>query len=494
MSTSYLDNYYARLGVRRTASLEDVQHAYRAAARKYHPDANPHPGAKELFLLVQEAYNVLSDPTRRRSYDASLPPDVETPPDLMVNALYSRGQVTPGEPEQVVYVLLDLMAAESGAARRPPLNVSLVLDASTSMAGGRLGEVLRSAGQFLEQLKPQDTLSVVAFNDRAEVVLPAQAVQDPQHLRARLAALQARGGTEILQGLQGGLAELHRHMSPGAVNHLVLVTDGRTYGDEAGCLRLAAQAAAVGVSISVIGIGEEWNETFADQLAAKAGGVSLYADKNTQITKLLQRKLTGLNQTYAGNVKLHYQPGPGCRLDYVFRLAPDSGILQVDSPVFLGDIPLEGSLSVLLEFSVDASSLQQGNLTLAQGELRLDMLHRVIPATTARFELSRPVLAMSAPEPPPRALVNAIGRLSLYRMQERAREELEAGDGPAAAKRLRMLATRLLSSGERGLARKVLSAAKEIKDGGSLSEKTGKQIKYGTRALVGSFDTQPAAE
>lgn len=492
MTTSYLDNYYARLGISQTASLQDVQRAFRAAARKYHPDTNPSAGAQEIFLLVQEAYAVLADPARRSEYDVSLPPDINPPADLMVNALYSRGQLNPGEAEQVVYVLLDLMAAEPERGRRPPLNVALVLDTSTSMAGPRLNQVLKSAMQFVEQLEPQDTLSVVAFNDHAELVWPAQPVLSPQQLRARLNSLQARGGTEILQGLRAGLVELRRHMRANVVNHLLLVTDGRTYGDEAACLQLAAQAAELGIPISVIGIGEEWNEAFVDQLAAKAGGASLYADKTTQITQLVQRRLAGLNQVYASNVKLHYQPGPGCRLDYAFRLAPEGGMLQVDTPVTLGDIPLEGSLSVLFEFSVDARSFRSGQITLAEGDLRLDVPSRLIPATKARFELIRPVKAVGVPEAPPRALVGAIGKLSLYRMQERARQDLEQGDRQGAAKRLRMLATRLLSGGERGLARQVLNAADEIQEAGSLGDKSGKQIKYGTRALVADFAASAA--
>jgi hypothetical protein len=51
-----------------------------------------------------------------------------------------------------------------------------------------------------------------------------------------------------------------------------------------------------------------------------------------------------------------------------------------------------------------------------------------------------------------------------------------------------MLATRLLSQGERSLARTVLLAADDLKEGAPLGEKEGKQIKYGTRALVDDFE------
>ena len=494
MSTNYLDNYYARLGISKTATLDEIQRAYRGAARQFHPDTNKKTGANELFLLVQEAYNTLSQPDKRREYDASLPEDIEPPPALMVNALYSRSQVTPGEANQVIYVLLDLMPTQNEGERRrakPPLNLCLVLDTSTSMAGSRLAQVVKAATHFIQELHKQDIVAVVAFNDRAELVIPSQRGQDVQRLIAHLSTLQTRGGTEMYQGLKAGLKEVQRNLRANSVNHIILITDGRTYGDEENCLRLAEQAAEQGVPISAIGIGEEWNEDFVDRLTAKAGGSSLYADRGAEIQKLLERQLKTLNQIYANNVKLHFETGPQCNLSYAFRLSPDLAALAPDSPLFLGIIPLENSLAALLEFEVDASRLKNGEILLAEGELRLDIPSRLIPSSKARFRLSRPVFENLKPESPPHALLNAIGKLSLYRMQEQARQDLESGDTKGAAKRMRMLATHLLSAGEKGLAKTVLLTAEDLKAGVGLGEKSGKQIKYGTRALIG-LDEKPA--
>src|SRR5690348_6579103 len=63
-------DYYAVLGVPRTASDKDIKTAYRKLARKHHPDVNPgDKKAEDLFKEIGEAYSVLSDPEKRKKYD-----------------------------------------------------------------------------------------------------------------------------------------------------------------------------------------------------------------------------------------------------------------------------------------------------------------------------------------------------------------------------------------------------------------------------------------
>ena len=70
---------YARLGVPHTSTIAELKKAYRRLCLWCHPDKNPNPRAADAFLLVCSAFELLSDPTRRKAYDASLRPTIPKP-------------------------------------------------------------------------------------------------------------------------------------------------------------------------------------------------------------------------------------------------------------------------------------------------------------------------------------------------------------------------------------------------------------------------------
>src|SRR6201985_3716642 len=70
MATATKKDYYEILGVKKSASADDVRKAFRKLARKYHPDVNPgDKSAEEKFKALSEANEVLSDPKKRKIYD-----------------------------------------------------------------------------------------------------------------------------------------------------------------------------------------------------------------------------------------------------------------------------------------------------------------------------------------------------------------------------------------------------------------------------------------
>ena len=77
----------------------------------------------------------------------------------------------------------------------------------------------------------------------------------------------------------------------------------------------------------------------------------------------------------------------------------------------------------------------------------------------------------------------ALSRLMLYRMQERARKDLEKGNVDGATRQLQVLASNLLTQGERSLAQTILLEVDHLQKQNSLTIEGSKKIKYGTRSL-----------
>ena len=266
-------DYYAILGVFRDASQEEIKHAYFDAAQRLHPDKNVAAGETELFLEIQQAYEVLSNPKRRNMYDATLPPEIEANSFIKYSVYFSRPNLVKLTEPQLIYMLLEISPREEKESLpTPPLNICLVLDRSTSMQGDKMDMVKATAIQLLRNLRPEDVLSVVTFSDNAEVIIPAALNLDNKKQDSRIQMIQASGATEIFKGLQAGLKEIRRTLDPSRVNHIILLTDGQTYGDEQACLQLAEEAAAQNIGITGMGIGS---------------GLSIIAERDNQIVPVL---------------------------------------------------------------------------------------------------------------------------------------------------------------------------------------------------------------
>ena len=114
-------DYYATLGVERTAGADDIKKAYRKLAQKHHPDVSKEKGAEEKFKDIAEAYQTLKDAKSREAYDrlgSSYQPgqDFRPPPDW--ERQYRGAQQDPGAFSFDDLDLSDLFAGLSGGARR----------------------------------------------------------------------------------------------------------------------------------------------------------------------------------------------------------------------------------------------------------------------------------------------------------------------------------------------------------------------------------------
>ncbi len=176
----------------------------------------------------------------------------------------------------------------------------------------------------------------------------------------------------------------------------------------------------------------------------------------------------------------------GIELRYAFRIQPEAGVLSYESPMLLGPVVRQTSLKVLMEFVVQPLNMHQDPVTLFDGRISVTLMNEITPARLIPLQLVRPVGDEASMEVPSTAILEALSRLKLYRLQEQARLEVTAGDYDQASEHLHRLATHLLSRGERSLARTALLEAENIQQNKSFSQQGGKEIKYGTRALLTS--------
>ncbi|MCZ2126318.1 MAG: VWA domain-containing protein [Anaerolineales bacterium] len=486
MSASKPD-LYSVLGVLRDATQEEIKHAYLTSAQRLHPDKNVAAGETELFLEVQQAYEVLANPKRRSQYDATLPPEIiEKNPHIRHTVLFSRPNLVQVEEDQLLYVLLDVEPEQknSEALPAPPLNLCLVLDRSTSMQGDKMDTLKATAIQLIRSLRPQDVLSVVAFSDRAEVIVPASVSLDKRKQEGNIQMIQPSGGTEIYQGLQAGFKEIMRGRGANRVNHIILLTDGETYGDEQNCLKIAEQAAAMNVGITGMGLGGEWNDIFLDSLASKTGGSSVYVSQPKDIERFLLEKFKALKNVYADETTLEFKEQEHIRLNFAFRIQPEVGQIEIDSTLRLGPIPRDMPLQVLFEFVIESGALKKSNVPILDALLKVSVAADPNPAAPSRLRLTRPLEQSASDEAPPPQIVKALSRLTLYRMQERAQAAVQNGQFEEASRHLQNLATHLLAQGEHAVAKTALLEAQNIETMNAWSESGSKDVKYKTRALL----------
>jgi Ca-activated chloride channel family protein len=485
MSASDEKDYYAMLGVSQSATDEEIKHAYRGLARRYHPDSRVEQTPTTIFHEVQTAYAVLSDPDRRRAYDRrQAESDVSEEAALAWETHLSQTRICSLHEEQMLYLLVEIWPAATARGKRLSLNLCLVVDRSTSMRGVRLEHVKQAAQQIIDELHDDDTLAVVTFNDRAEVVLPSMSGVKRAQAKARIASIMASGGTEILQGIQVGMAEIEKHLNKPVTSHMILLTDGQTYGDEEDCLAEARLAGARRIGITAMGIGEDWNDTLLDEIAAQSGGVSAYIASPGQVRTLLQQRVRGLGSVFAEGLILQFRCADGVQVENAHRASPHLERLSLDDGVVkLGSLQADAPLTIVAEVVV--STRPPGEHRILQLELTGDVpslgrqgerLRRDVRCTFTATELP--------PEQVPPSVLSVLSKVTIYRMQEQAWATLDSGDVKAATRQLERIATRLFSLGEVQLARAAMLEAGRISQSGMATAKGRKEIKYGTRSLA----------
>jgi len=477
-------DYYAALGLRPHAKPDEIRTAYRILVRRLHPDTRGESNGNERFLRVQAAYEVLSDPAQRSAYDQlRVKRGLASPPALVIGHTLSYAALPCMEEEQMLYVLVRVTPSPEIELKRIAFNLCLVVDRSTSMQGVRLQRVKEAVNTIIDGLEERDVFSLVTFGDRAQTVIEARPKLDKASAKAQVRAIHSAGGTEILQGLRAGLTEVDRWRAADVASHLILLTDGQTYGDESECIAAAQGAGERQITITTIGIGQDWNDQLMDEIARRSGGTSHYIDSASRVTTSFRSCIHALSTIFARDVILQLCSADEVQIQKAYRVSPYMESLDPQASIVpLGHPDAERPLSLMFQCLVRAE--RPGTQRVVELTLEATVPSAPEKSQQIRHEIGIEVVdGLELTSPPPPHMVSILGKLAIFEMQEKTMQDLAAGELEQASHRLETMATRLLSIGENELAKAALLEAGRLSRTGSLSPEGRKRIRYGTRAL-----------
>lgn len=386
---------------------------------------------------------------------------------------------------QLAYVLVELKPTELMAQVRMPLNFALVLDHSGSMKGAKLKNVKEAVKMVIDRLEPTDYVSVVIFDDTSQVIIPSMPCNDKPGMKAAIDQIRDAGGTTMSLGMIQGLNELRRWNIPNAINRMILLTDGVTYGDSDRCRQLSRDAAAAGISIYPLGIGSDWDEDLLDTIGQLSGGMPAEFIKNpNDALNLFQQQVQSAVDVAIRNATLLLRLPAGVTPKKAVKVLPIISDLgqnvlsdrQVVIP--LGDLEKDKPQSVLFELMIDPR--QAGLFRIGQAELNYDVPITGLVGESTRDDVKVTFTSDSNLAAPVNATVmNFAEKANAHRLVTRVLDEY---------KRTGRATTQLAPNVTRVLDEETQLALEQINQGGQISQEQVKSIGNKTRKLTQRLD------
>ena len=386
---------------------------------------------------------------------------------------------------QVAYVLVEARPTEMMAQVRMPLNFALVLDHSGSMKGAKLKNVKEAVKMVLDRLEPTDYVSVVIFDDTSQVIIPSMPANDKPGMQAAIDQIRDAGGTTMSLGMIQGLNELRRWHIPNAVNRMILLTDGVTYGDSDRCRQLARDAASAGISIYPLGIGADWDEDLLDSVGQLSGGMPAEFIRNASdaLTIFEQQFQSAVdvairNSTLILRLPVGVSPKKAVKVLPIISDLGQSVLSDRQVVIPLGDLEKDKPQSVLVELMIDPRPA--GLFRIAQAELSYDVPIANIVGEKIRDDI-KVTFTMDANQSAPvnATVMNFAEKANAHRLVTRVLEEYKQ-TGKAT--------TRLAPNVTRVLDEETQAALEQINQGQQISQEQVKSIGNKTRKLTQRLD------
>lgn len=204
---------------------------------------------------------------------------------------------------------------------RKPASLTFVIDVSGSMdMDNRLGLVKQSLEMLVEQLRRDDTVSIVVYGSDARIVLDPTPGSQSGRILSAIYSLRPEGATNAEAGIRLGYRMAMEAYNPEGINRLILCSDGVANVGETGpeaILEEIDHYVAEGVTLTTIGFGmDNYNDTLMEQLADQGNGFYAYVDDRDEARKLFVDEITGTLQTIALDAKVQVEFNPDVVRNY----------------------------------------------------------------------------------------------------------------------------------------------------------------------------------
>lgn len=228
---------------------------------------------------------------------------------------------------QDVYAEVRMSADKGNAEARAPLALAVVLDTSGSMGGDKIEEAKNAVIQLVRDMRDDDEIAVVRYSDDATVIQHLARVGDVRSdVISRVRQIEAGGGTAIPLGLSTGLSAIG-DVGANRVQRIVLVSDGLD-STRAQAESLAQRSFSKGITISSMGIGLDFDESYMSGVARAGHGNFGFVKDASALTSFLHKELDETATTTVQNATVRVQLPHG--VQFVSASGADANVIDAD--------------------------------------------------------------------------------------------------------------------------------------------------------------------